>query len=265
MALDDFNLDGTVALVTGAGRGIGAGVAAALAEAGAAVAVNALTGQFVEPLAERIAAHTDAPVRSYAGDMTDPASVEAVVARVLADYGRIDVLVNAVGDAIPGPLVPLPERSRADAAAIGDEELRRILDLNLTAAILGSRAVGPHMLQRRSWSVINIGSAAGFRGGAGVALYTAAKAGITGLTRALALEWAPYGVRVNAIAPGSFPDVLTQGEEGVRAMEERAVRSVPLARTGQTREVGLLAVYLASRASAYMAGQTLYLDGGATL
>lgn len=93
-------------------------------------------------------------------------------------------------------------------------------------------------------------------------LYTAAKAGLAGFTRAQALEWAPYGVHVNCISPGLFPDVVTGGEERVRQITERATQSVPLGRPGQLREVGLLALYLASDASDYMTGQTIMLDGG---
>jgi NAD(P)-dependent dehydrogenase (short-subunit alcohol dehydrogenase family) len=121
------------------------------------------------------------------------------------------------------------------------------------------------MLARRSGKVVNIGSFASARGGSVLTIYSAAKSALVGFTRSLALEWAPYGVQVNAIAPGLFPDPVTAGEAGYAQRVENARRTVPLQREGRLREVGLLTVYLASRASDYMTGQTLYLDGGLTL
>ena len=264
MTFPELGLDGRVALVTGGGRGIAGGVARVLAEAGAGVALNARTATYAAPLAADIARATGRRVEVFPADMTDPASVEATVAAVLGAFGRIDILVNGVGDAIASPLVPLP-----DAAQPGDplsvEDLDLTLSLNLTATLLCCRAVGPHMLERRSGAVVSIGSFAGLRGGAGTTIYAAGKSGLAGFTRALALEWAPYGVRVNAVAPGSFPDPVTSGEDGYRRAAERARTQVPLGRVGELREVGLLAAYLASPAAAYVTGQTLAIDGGSTL
>lgn len=270
-ALPEYDLTGRTALVTGAGRGIAGGVARVLAEAGCDVALNALTPTHVEPLAAAIAAESGRRAIALPGDMTDPAGAAEVVERALAELGHLDVLVCGVGDAIAKPLVPLPNlpsrqgRPSRHTAAVTDEELRLTVDLNLTSALLCARAVGPHMLERGSGAVITIGSFAGRRGGAGTSLYAAGKSGTEGFTRALALEWAPYRVRVNGIAPGSFPDVVTAGDDGYRRMVERGAETVPLGRVGELREVGLLAAYLASDAAAYMTGQTLYLDGGMTL
>jgi 2-deoxy-D-gluconate 3-dehydrogenase len=136
------------------------------------------------------------------------------------------------------------------------------MDINLTEALLCTRSVGPHMLARRSGKVINIASWTAHQGGRDMVLYTTAKTALAGFTRAQALEWAPYGVHVNAIAPGIFPDVVTSGEERVRQSTQRAEQTVPLRRPGRLREVGLLALYLASGASDYMTGQTIFLDGG---
>ena len=136
------------------------------------------------------------------------------------------------------------------------------MDINLTEALLCTRAVGPHMLARRSGKVINIASWTSHHGGKDIVIYTAAKTALAGFTRSLALEWAPYGVHVNCISPGMFPDVVTSGEERVRQTEERAKQTVPLRRPGRLREVGLLALYLASDASDYMTGQNIMLDGG---
>jgi 2-deoxy-D-gluconate 3-dehydrogenase len=187
--------------------------------------------------------------------------VRRAVDAVLAAFGRIDVLVNGLGDSIRKPLVTLPD-SAGSAPGVSDDELRFIMDINLTEALLCTRAVGLHMLARRSGKVINIASWTAHQGGRDMVLYTAAKTGLAGFTRAQALEWAPYGVHVNAIAPGIFPDVVTSGEERVRQSTQRAEQTVPLRRAGRLREVGFLALYLASNASDYMTGQTILLDGG---
>jgi NAD(P)-dependent dehydrogenase (short-subunit alcohol dehydrogenase family) len=133
------------------------------------------------------------------------------------------------------------------------------------ATLRCTRAVGPHFLARRSGKVINVASYTVAGGGARVVLYTAAKAAVVGFTRAQALEWAPYNVQVNAIAPGLFPDPRTGGEQAAAAADSYVARIAPLGRAGRVREVGLLALYLASAASDYMTGQTLYLDGGASI
>jgi 2-deoxy-D-gluconate 3-dehydrogenase len=196
------------------------------------------------------------------GDVTRTEGAQAVVERVLGRFGHIDVLVNNLGDAIATPLVALPDTS---THTLDDEKLQRILDLNLMATLRCTRAVGAHLLARRSGKVINIGSFTAARGGGRVVVYTAAKAAIEGFTRAQALEWAGYNIQVNAIAPGLFPEPRTQGPEGAKAGEQLAARMAPLGRAGRLREVGLLALYLASAASDYMTGQTLYLDGGASI
>ncbi len=265
MPLSEYDLTGRTALVTGAGRGIAGGVARVLAEAGCDIALNALTPTYLEPLATAISAEFGQRTIALPGDMTDPTGSTNIVETAISELGHLDVLVCGVGDAIAKPLVPLPNRSNRHITSVTDEELRHTLDLNLTSALFCARAVGPHMLSRGSGSVITIGSFAGRRGGIGTTLYAAGKSGTEGFTRALALEWAPYGVRVNGIAPGSFPDAVTAGEDGYRKIVEQAADNVPLGRVGELREVGLLAAYLASDAAAYMTGQTVYLDGGLTL
>jgi 2-deoxy-D-gluconate 3-dehydrogenase len=259
----EFDVTGKVVFITGAGRGIGKGIAQVLAEAGADIALNALTPKYVEGVAAEIAASSGRRVVPVIADVTKPETVQRAIDSVLATFGRIDVLVNALGDSIRKPLVALPGVAGSEAAS--DDDLRFILDINLTEALLCTRAVGPHMLARRSGKVINIASWTAHSGGEDMVLYTAAKAALAGFTRAQALEWAPYGVHVNAISPGLFPDVVTGGEAGVRRSEQRAAAEVPLQRAGKLREVGLLALYLSSAASDYMTGQTIPLDGGLSL
>jgi len=264
MLPNEFELAGKVVLVTGAGRGIGIGIAEVLAEAGANVAINALTARYAEPaaLALRERGASAGVVEVFTGDVTQTAGAESIVQRVLERFSRIDVLVNNLGDAIMEPLVALPETT---TRTIDDEHLQRILDLNLMATMRCTRAVGPHFLERRAGKVINIASYTVARGGGRVVIYTAAKAAVEGFTRAQALEWARYNIQVNAIAPGLFPDPRTQTEERAKASHDYIARIAPLGRPGRPREVGLLALYLASPASDYMTGQTLYLDGGASI
>jgi 2-deoxy-D-gluconate 3-dehydrogenase len=257
----EYDITGKVVFITGAGRGIGKGIAQVLAEAGADVALNALTPKYVVGTAAEIAAASGRRVEPIIADVTKSDDVRRAIESVLATFGRIDVLVNALGDSIRKPLVALPGQD-GDSAAISDEDLKFIMDINLTEALLCTRAVGPHMLARRSGKVINIAAWTAHQGGKDRVLYTTAKTALAGFTRAQAIEWAPYGVHVNAIAPGLFPDVVTSGEAHVRQTTENAKKSVPLGRPGQLRECGLLALYLASAASDYMTGQTILLDGG---
>lgn len=264
MMPSEFDVRGKVVFVTGAGRGIGRGIAEVLAEAGADVALNALTPKYVEPAAAEIARATGRKVLPIVADVTRSQTVGHAIDEVLAQFGRIDVLVNALGDSIRKPLVAPPD-APAGTTALSDQELGFIMDVNLTEALLCTRAVGPHMLARRSGKVINIASWTAHSGGRDLVLYTTAKTALAGFTRAQALEWAPYGVHVNAIAPGIFPDVVTSGEERYRQSLARAEQTVPLGRAGRLREVGFLALYLASAASDYMTGQTLFLDGGMSL
>ena len=257
----EYDVTGKVVFITGAGRGIGKGIAQVLAEAGCDIALNALTPKYVEPLAAEIAAASGRRVVPVIADVTKSDQVQRAVDTVIGTFGRIDVLVNALGDAIRKPLVALPGQSTGPAP-IADEDLKLIMDINLTEALLCTRAVGPHMLQRRSGKVINIAAWTAHQGGRDMVLYTTAKTALAGFTRAQALEWAPYGVQVNAIGPGQFPDEVTAGPERFRQVQERAAKNVPLGRAGRLREVGLLALYLASGASDYMTGQTILLDGG---
>src|ERR1700722_10773408 len=260
----EFDITGKVVFITGSGRGIGKGIAQVLAEAGADVGINALTPKDVGGAAAEIAAASGRRVVPIVADVTKPDEVRRAVDQVLATFGRIDILVNALGDSIRKPLVTLPD-DNAGAPGVSDEELRFIMDINVTEALLCTRAVGPHMLARRSGKVINIASWTAHQGGRDMVIYTTAKTALAGFTRAQALEWAPYGVHVNCIAPGIFPDVVTSGEERVRQSMERTRTTVPLQRPGRLREVGLLALYLASAASDYMTGQTILLDGGMRL
>lgn len=254
-----FSLAGKTALITGAGRGIGTGIAEVFAEAGADVVVNALTETHLMPFVEALARRTGRKIIGLAGDCTTPEGAAALAGRARAAAPQIDILVNNLGDAIRGGFAP------PGAAPVGDDAIRRTLDLNLMATIYCTREFAPAMLERRAGKIVNISSFGGLRGAAGLSLYATAKAGLGGLTRSLALEWAAHNVQVNAIAPGIFPDPQAEASEQDRQRLAAVVQRVPLGRVGQLREVGHLALYLASPASDYMTGQILALDGGMTV
>jgi len=259
----EYDIEGKVVFITGAGRGIGKGIAEVLAEAGADIALNALTERYVVDAARDIAEKSGRRVVPVLGDLTQSAGVEKVVETVFQTFGRIDVLVNNLGDAIRKRLVPLPDKKGEGAS---DEEIKRIIDLNMMAAIYCTRAVAPHLLERRRGKIINISSYTAGRDGKDVVIYSLAKAAVVAFTRTQALEWAPYNIQVNSIAPGLFPEPLNiKDEETARRINDYISKITPLGRPGRLREVGLLALYLASSASDYMTGQTLYLDGGLSL
>ena len=169
--------------------------------------------------------------------------------------------MNCVGDAIRKPTEALP----SGEAGMSSEEWHTVIDINLTEAFESCRGFGPHLLERRQGSVINISSFAGLRPAPNVSTYAAAKTGLHRFTESIALEWAPYGVRANVIAPGQFPDPDQMTHERLRDSVERARQAVRLGRTGTLREVGLMAVYLSSDAAAYVTGAIFQIDGGLTL
>ncbi len=254
----EFEVKDKTVIVTGAARGIGKGIARVFAESGAKVMVTALTSRYLAPLAEEFEA-AGTPIVPVTADATDSADWRRTVDTALDAWGRVDVLINNLGDAIRKPLVPLPG---SGGSPITDDEWRFVLDVNLTEAFMGCRAVGAHMIERGHGRVINISGFAARRGSPEGLVYSTAKAGLARLTQTLALEWAAYGITVNCIAPGIFPDPETADPERIARSRESAKSSVPLGRVGELREVGLLALYLASDASAYMTGETLYIDGG---
>jgi NAD(P)-dependent dehydrogenase (short-subunit alcohol dehydrogenase family) len=215
------------------------------------------------------------PIDTLQADATRTEDWERTVKVALERWGHIDVLINNLGDAIRKPLVPLPPLNpgegtplpaaggmKGSSTPISDEEYRFVLDVNLTEAFMGCRAVGPHMLERGRGKVINISSVSARRGAPETLVYSLAKAALVRLTQTLALEWAPYGLTVNCIAPGNFPDVDHGDPAQLADRREWAKTSIPLGRVGEVREVGYLALYLVSDASNYMTGETLYLDGG---
>lgn len=246
-------LVGRVALVTGAGRGLGRAIARAVGRAGAAVACAARSRDQVDAAAAEIEA-AGARALALALDVTRTDQITAAVEEAEARLGPIDILVNNAGITLERKTVELT-----------DEEWDSVLATNVTAMFRCARAVAPGMIRRGHGKVINVGSMYGVIGVARYAAYCASKAAVDGLTRSLAVEWARHGIQINCLAPGYMNTDIPRAalaDERTRAL---FLSKVPARRIGEPGEVGALAVYLASPASDFMTGQTLYLDGGQTI
>lgn len=245
-----MRLDGRIAIVTGASRGLGRAMAVALAEAGADVALAARSQADLEETARLVAA-TGRRALAVATDVTVYAQVEALVERTVTELGGLHVVVNNSGIARVAPL-----------AQMSPEDFRAVLEVNLIGAFNGCRAAAAHLIAQKSGKIVNVASMLAQVGLPGYSVYSASKSGITGFTRALAVEWARHSIQVNAIAPGWFVTDMNADAFGDPRVRERLLRDIPARRTGRLDEIGPLVVYLASAASDFMTGQTLFLDGG---
>ena len=239
-----------MAIVTGASRGLGRAIAVALAAAGADVALTARSRPDLEETARRVEQQGRRALVAPA-DVSRLPEMEALVQSTVRALGGLDVLVNNSGVA---RVVPLAEATPQDWSAI--------VDVNLTGVFNGCRAAAPHLIARGAGKVINLASVLGAVGLPGYSLYAATKGGVIAFTRALAVEWARHNVQVNAIAPGWFVTDMNERAFADPRTRERLTRDIPARRTGRLEEIGPLAVYLASPASDFMTGQTLFLDGG---
>jgi len=248
--LETLRIEGKVAIVTGASRGLGRAMALALAEAGADVAVAARSVPDLEETAHQIE-KLGRRALVVATDVTDYAQVEALVTCTVEGLGGLDIIVNNSGIAKVAPVAEMPP-----------EDFRRTVEVNLIGAFNGCRAAAARLIAQRSGKVINLASVLGAAGLAGYAAYGASKGGVIALTRSLAVEWARHNVQVNAIAPGWFVTDMNVAAFDDPKVRERLLRDVPARRTGRLEEIGPLLVYLASPASDYMTGQTVFLDGG---
>jgi len=266
--LDEFSLGGKVAIVTGAGRGIGRGIAVTLAEAGASVVAVARTEAQIGELCSQLE-RGGCRCLPVAADVTSAEQVEALVSRALAEFGRIDILVNNAGTFLMKTFVPIPDLKARLAEVLSDfntvtseQEWHHQMDTNATSAFLTCRAVGPHMIQQGSGKIINVTTLDVFRANRYHIAYAASKAALASLTKQLAIEWAKHNINVNSIAPGFYRTTLTEFSYRDEQTKDAMLRSVPLRRFGEPRDIGLVAVFLASKASDYITGCIIPVDGG---
>jgi NAD(P)-dependent dehydrogenase (short-subunit alcohol dehydrogenase family) len=246
-----YALNGRVGLVTGAGAGIGRAIARRLTENGMAVAALDRDSVAVQSVVAEIGG------LALAADVTSPKEVGVAVDAVIARFGKIDLLVNNAGIAWMGPALEMPL-----------EALQAMLRVNVEGVFIMSRAVLPHMIARRSGSVVNLASWAGKTGNAFFAGYSASKFAVIGLTQALAREMAPHGIRVNAICPGIVVDTAMrtaieaqQRQYGLPGTAERE-QSIPIGRVSVPDDVARIAAFLASDESSYLTGESINLSGG---
>ena len=240
-----FDLTGKAALVTGATGGIGGAVARALRGAGATVAVSGTRRERLEALAGELGEGCAA----LPCDLADAEAAAGLAARAETALGGLDVLVNNAGIA-----------RDALALRMKEEDWRRVLDVNLTAAFLVARAALRGMMRRRSGRIVSVSSVVGASGNPGQANYAASKAGLVGMSKALAAEAAARGVTVNCVAPGLIDTEMTRGLPA--PARERMVAAIPLGRAGAPEEVAAAVLYLASDEAAWVTGQTLHVNGG---
>ena len=245
-----FDLSGRVALVTGGSGGLGLDMAKALQQAGASVAV---LGRQAEALKRALEELRDGEAMTVVADVTDPSQVRQAVETVAAWKGRLDVLVNAAGTHVIRP-----------SHELSPEEWNRVIDVNLTGSFLCAQAVAPIMRDQGGGKIINIGSVMSCRGLPRRAAYAASKGGIVLLTRTLAQEWGPWGIRVNAIAPGFFRTRMNEFLFQDPSWVSRLVARVALGRPGRPGDLAGAVIFFASAASDYVTGQVLYVDGGFT-
>lgn len=251
--LDAFRLDGKVAIVTGGNMGLGEAFARALAGVGARVAIAARTRERSETVAREIQA-TGGTVAVFDVDVTQPDEVERMVAEVTARLGPVDVLVNNAGLCYHRP-----------ALEVSQAEWREVFDVNVNGLWYCAQSVGRRMVERRRGVIVNIGSISALivNRPQWQPAYNASKAAVHQLTKALAAEWAPYNVRVNAMAPGYVKTAMAPVDRP--EFRRHWIEDAPMQRYALPEELGPTLVYLASDASSFMTGSVLVIDGGYTL
>ena len=243
------------AWITGGGRGIGRATALLFASEGASVVVADVDQEPAQAVADEIVGAGGRAI-GVAGSVTDRHDVEAMVQAALDAYGRLDILVNNAGANRDGLVVKIKDD---DVRLMGDEQWDAVLDVNLKGTFLCAQAAAVPMMRQQSGRIVNT-SSIGALGNVGQANYSAAKSGVIGLTKTLALEWARYKIGVNCVAPGATQTRMTAGipEKIVEGM----LRRIPLRRFAEPEEIAAAHLFLSSDAAAYITGQVLFVDGG---
>ncbi|MBI2950737.1 SDR family oxidoreductase [bacterium] len=253
MSLDVFKLDGRSAILTGASKGLGQAMALALAKAGADLLITSRHQAEVDAVAKEIISATGRKVVAVESDVSRRADVESAMDRALQAFGKVDILVNNAGINVREPVVELK-----------DESWERVIGINLTGPMMYCRAVGPHMIRRRYGRVINVASTLGAVSIPHRTSYASSKGGLIQLTKTVALEWAPHNITVNALCPGPFETPINAALMKDPAAYQAFVAKVPMGRWGKPEELAGPVVFLASDASSFMTGATLFVDGGWT-
>ena len=250
MAYKAFDLSGRAAVVIGGTSGIGHALALGLAEAGADVIPTSRRGDLVAQTASEIEALGRRSLRCTS-DVQDRSSLEGVLAKAIAAFGKVDILINCAGRTRRAPTLDFPE-----------QDWNAIVETNLTGTLRAAQVFGRHMLERGYGRIVHIASVASFVALYEVAAYAASKAAVASLTKSLALEWGPRGVCVNAIAPGVFPTDLNRSLLEGTARGHEFLARIPMKRFGDVNELCGAAVFLASDAASYVNGEVLVVDGG---
>lgn len=251
-----FDLSEKVALITGGGRGLGEQIASVYAEMGCSLALCSRNKENCDEVAQSLTNEYNVKTKGYALDITNEEQISSVVSDVLNDFGKIDILVNNSGATWGASVEEMPL-----------EAWNKVMNVNVTGAFLLSKAVGKHMIERNYGKIINIASAAGLTVRppeiTNTIGYTTSKAAVIHFTKDLAIKWAKHNIYVNAIAPGMFRTKMTKGT--LAQKEEAVVETIPLGKIGDENMLKGAAIYLATKASDFVTGTVLSVDGGSTL
>ena len=248
-----IDLHGKVALVTGGGRGIGRAVAVSLAEAGASVCVTARTKDQLEETAELIRAKGRTAL-AVSADAIDAQAVSEVLERIIANFGNLHLLVNNAGTRLHKPIIDT-----------GEAEYDRLMDTNVKSMFLFTKIAGKHFINQNYGRIVNMASVGAFVAGPDQAVYSASKAAIAQFTKATAIEWARYNIRVNAVAPGWTRTEMIKDLSEDEQKLSRYLKALPQRRLGEPEEIASMVAFLCSDLSSYMTGSVVVIDGGLTI